>query len=126
MKFIALISGGKDSIFAALESVKFGHELTCLGNLYPVTEEVAADDIVNNEIDSYMFQTVGSEVIPLIAECMEKPLIRKPINGTSENQNLFYNIAEENKDEVEDLYALLKEAKEEYNIEAVSSSTAQS
>jgi len=34
MKFIGLISGGKDSIFNILECIKAGHELVCLGNLH--------------------------------------------------------------------------------------------
>lgn len=125
MKFLALVSGGKDSIYAALECVKFGHELVCLGNLYPTIEDEQTEngEVVNTEIDSYMFQTVGTEIVPLIAECMQKPIIRKPIKGKSVNQELFYEKAEESKegDEVEDLYELLAEAKEKYNIEAVSS-----
>ena len=116
-----MISGGKDSIYAALECVKFGHQLTCLGNLYPVVEECKDSDVVNNEIDSYMFQTVGAEAIPLMAEWMGKPLIRKPITGKSVNQELYYELSEsESQDEVEDLYQLLKEAKELYRIKAVS------
>ena len=114
-----MISGGKDSIYAALECVKFGHQLTCLGNLYPVVEECKDSDVVNNEIDSYMFQTVGAEAIPLMAEWMGKPLIRKPITGKSVNQELYYELSEY-QDEVEDLYLLLKDAKESYGIEAVS------
>ena len=34
MKFIGLISGGKDSIFNILECIKAGHECVCLGNLH--------------------------------------------------------------------------------------------
>lgn len=70
-----------------------------------------------------MFQTVGVEIIPLIAQCMQQPLLRVPITGGSVNQELFYDKAENAKesDEVEDLYALLQQAKEEYKIEAVSS-----
>jgi diphthine-ammonia ligase len=50
------------------------------------------------------------------------PLIRKPIKGTSVNQELFYEKSkEEVEDEVEDLFELVKEAKEQYKIEAVSS-----
>ena len=45
MKFAALISGGKDSIYNIIESVSYGHELVCLGNLYSN----------NGEIDSFMF-----------------------------------------------------------------------
>ena len=35
MKFIALISGGKDSIFNIMKCLENGHELVALANLYP-------------------------------------------------------------------------------------------
>lgn len=35
MKFIALISGGKDSIFNILKCIEKGHELVALVNLHP-------------------------------------------------------------------------------------------
>jgi diphthamide synthase (EF-2-diphthine--ammonia ligase) len=36
------------------------------------------------EIDSYMFQSVGTETAKLISVCMELPLIQEVIEGTSE------------------------------------------
>jgi diphthine-ammonia ligase len=39
MKFVALLSGGKDSVFNALECVSLGHELVCVANLYPQQKE---------------------------------------------------------------------------------------
>jgi len=35
MKFLALISGGKDSIFNILKCIEEGHELVALVNLHP-------------------------------------------------------------------------------------------
>jgi len=35
MKIVALVSGGKDSMFNLLESIAMGHELVCVANLYP-------------------------------------------------------------------------------------------
>jgi len=35
MKFVALVSGGKDSIFNICQSIKNGHELVCIANLMP-------------------------------------------------------------------------------------------
>lgn len=67
MKFVALISGGKDSVFNIMKMQAEGYELTALANLYPVEDK---------EIDSYMYQTVGHEMIDRIAECLEKPLYR--------------------------------------------------
>lgn len=68
MKFVALISGGKDSIFNIIQCIKNGHELVALGNLYPVGSD---------ELDSYMYQSVGQEVIELVAECLDKPIYRR-------------------------------------------------
>lgn len=36
MKFVGLISGGKDSIYNIIECIKRGHELVCLCNLCPL------------------------------------------------------------------------------------------
>jgi len=47
MKFVALISGGKDSIYNIMECVAHGHELVCVANLHP-------PDLAQ-EIDSFMF-----------------------------------------------------------------------
>jgi diphthine-ammonia ligase len=35
MRFVALISGGKDSIFAIMELLGQGHELVALAHLHP-------------------------------------------------------------------------------------------
>jgi len=35
MKFVALLSGGKDSVFSAMEAMSRGHELICGANLAP-------------------------------------------------------------------------------------------
>lgn len=105
MKFVALISGGKDSIFNILKLVEAGHELVCLANLYPVGK---------GELDSYMYQSVGSEMIELVAECLDKPLYRRPITGTPVRLEMEYDGKNSEGDEVEDLYLLLKEIKEKY------------
>lgn len=52
---------------------------------------------------------------------MDKPLLLQPINGKSENQNMYYDKADTHNDEVEDLYSLLSRAKQEYGVQAVSS-----
>jgi len=93
----------------------------------PLPTEIDDDSCPSNDLDSYMFQTVGVEVIPLIAECMQKPLLRAPIKGTALNQDMNYEKAENTNegdgkiDEIEELYELVKQAKETYNIEAVCS-----
>lgn len=96
MKFIGLISGGKDSFFNIYHCISQGHELVALGNLYPE---------ISDEIDSFMFQTVGHDVIEYYSQCLDVPLYRQPILGKSTNQNLEYLVTEN--DEIEDLYKLL-------------------
>lgn len=112
MKFVALISGGKDSFFNIHHCMSRGHELVALGNLYPKQTGI-------DEIDSFMFQTVGHDIIEYYSECLEVPLYRQEINGSSKNQLLEYSITEE--DEIEDLYVLLKKVKEKHpDVEGVS------
>ena len=52
MKFVGLVSGGKDSCYAMLLAVQQGHELVALANLLPQPNEP-------DELDSFMFQTVS-------------------------------------------------------------------
>lgn len=119
MKVVALISGGKDSTYNMMQCVKNGHEIVALVNLKPPK--------LINELDSFMYQSVGSEIIDLYSDAMNLPLYRHEINGKPLNSNLDYD--ETIDDEVEDLYKVLKHAKEDlkikYNIEidAVSSGT---
>ena len=58
-----------------------------------------------DEIDSFMFQTVGHDAVHLIAKCMDLPLFRKEIKGRPLLQTSHYTT--EKHDEVEDLYQLL-------------------
>ncbi|CEG45936.1 Predicted ATPase (PP-loop superfamily) [Plasmopara halstedii] len=64
MKVVALVSGGKDSCYAMMECVRFGHEIVCLAHLHP-SSQLSADDA---EIDSFMFQSVGHQSVELIAK----------------------------------------------------------
>ena len=68
-RVIALISGGKDSCYSMLQCVAAGHEIVGLANLRPKNEN-------ENELDSYMYQTVGHQAIDLYAEAMDLPLFR--------------------------------------------------
>ncbi|KAG7895565.1 hypothetical protein KL925_000274 [Ogataea polymorpha] len=112
MKFVALISGGKDSCFNVLHCLANGHELVCLANLYPPPSD-------SHELDSFMYQTVGFDIVPYYADCTGKPLYRRMICGDSHNQKLEYERTEN--DETEDLYELLKLVKEHHpDVEAVS------
>lgn len=112
MKFLALISGGKDSFFNIHHCLSRGHELVALGNLYPAAKD-------GDEIDSFMFQTVGHEVIDYYGECLDVPIYRQEIKGKSKNQELEYKITEE--DEIEDLFKLISTIKHHHpQVEGVS------
>ncbi|AMD18997.1 HBR096Wp [Eremothecium sinecaudum] len=113
MKFVALVSGGKDSCYNILHCIKNGHSLAALANLHPVNEN-------EQELDSFMFQTVGHDIVSLYGKCTGLPLFRQPIRrNSSVNLALNYSITEN--DEIEDLYELLRCVKQELSdVQAVS------
>lgn len=75
--------------------------LVSLTNYFYLTITVESD-----ELDSYMYQTVGHHAIDLYAEAMALPLYRRTIRGRSLETGKMYTTREG--DEVEDLYELLK------------------
>lgn len=109
MRVVALISGGKDSCFNMVQCVAAGHEIVALANLRP--SEV-------DELDSYMYQTVGHDAIDLYSEALGLPLYREYIRGQSIQQGFDYEPIN-NEDEVEDLYRLLTLVKQNECIEGV-------
>ncbi|XP_017266383.1 diphthine--ammonia ligase isoform X1 [Kryptolebias marmoratus] len=109
MKVVALISGGKDSCYNMMQCVAAGHQIVSLANLRPTNKD---------ELDSYMYQTVGHQAIELYAEAMDLPLYRRTIQGSSLDTSRNYSKTEG--DEVEDLYQLLYLVKEKEGVEAVS------
>ncbi|CAO2579425.1 Diphthine--ammonia ligase, partial [Lemmus lemmus] len=113
MRVAALISGGKDSCYNMMQCIAAGHHIVALANLRPDENQVESD-----ELDSYMYQTVGHHAIDLYAEAMALPLYRRTIRGTSLETGKMYTAREG--DEVEDLYELLKLVKEKEEIEGVS------
>lgn len=115
MDFVALISGGKDSCYNIWKCQQYGHRLVCLANL-----QSPQNDSENEEINSFMYQSAGSSVIPAYAECLQVPLLRRIIQGKAVSQTLYYE-NEVRGDEVEDLYELLKDVKQQFpTITAVS------
>uniref|UniRef100_UPI00398E6DF9 diphthine--ammonia ligase isoform X1 n=2 Tax=Pristiophorus japonicus TaxID=55135 RepID=UPI00398E6DF9 len=110
MKVVALISGGKDSCYNMMQCVAAGHEVVALANLRPANHK--------DELDSYMYQTVGHEAIDLYSEAIGLPLYRHTIQGSSLAIGRDYTKCEG--DEVEDLYHLLKQVKEKEGVEGVS------
>ena len=97
MKFVALLSGGKDSCYNILKCNSYGHELVCLANLAPAGDE--------EEINSFMYQSAAHTAIPALSMCFGVPLIRRSISGVAAVQTMEYTFTPT--DEVEDLYELL-------------------
>ncbi|CAN6626367.1 diphthine--ammonia ligase [Trichomonascus vanleenenianus] len=113
MKFVALVSGGKDSMFNILHCIKNGHELEALANLHPPV------DHGSDEMDSFMYQTVGYHALQHYSECLGVPMYRAEIKGKNVAQGLEY--APEENDETEDLYNLVKTVMEAHSdVKAVS------
>ncbi|KAM0854790.1 hypothetical protein ACQ4PT_050182 [Festuca glaucescens] len=113
MEVMALVSGGKDSCFSMMRCLDYGHKVVALANLIPL------DDAVD-ELDSYMYQTVGHQIVVCYAKCMRLPLFRRRISGSTRDHALKYSVTPG--DEVEDMFALLSEVKRRIpSIGAVSS-----
>eukprot|EP00850_Spirogloea_muscicola_P016894 SM000141S00838 [mRNA] locus=s141:37206:42036:+ [translate_table: standard] len=77
-----------------------GVQVVALANLLP------ADDAVD-ELDSYMYQTVGHQLVAAYAECMGLPLFRRRLRGSARLRELRYRPTVG--DEVEDLTALVQD-----------------
>ncbi|KGG53075.1 ATP-binding domain-containing protein 4 [Mitosporidium daphniae] len=102
MKFVALIRYPfhADSIFTIFKCIQEGHVLVAVANLEPPADQ--------EELDSYMYQSVGHRAVPYIAEALSVPLMREKITGTAIKTSLHYDDKEYNPmDEVEDLTKLL-------------------
>ncbi|KAL9225516.1 hypothetical protein vseg_001430 [Gypsophila vaccaria] len=113
MKVVALVSGGKDSCYAMMQCIHYGHEIVALANLLPVDDSV-------DELDSYMYQTVGHQIVVSYAKCMGIPLFRRRLRGSTRHHALSYTMTPG--DEVEDMFALLSEVKQRIpSVTAVSS-----
>ncbi|KAJ3554772.1 hypothetical protein NM688_g2937 [Phlebia brevispora] len=109
MKYVALLSGGKDSCYNLLHCRKNGHELVAAASLRP---EAGKD-----EIDSYMYQTVGQDAIEFVAEALDVPLYRRTISGAAVDMSSEYGSRTAGQDsglrgdETEDLFELLSTVK---------------
>ncbi|KAI0160369.1 adenine nucleotide alpha hydrolases-like protein [Xylariaceae sp. FL1272] len=102
LSVIALVSGGKDSFYSILHCLAHDHRVVALANLYPAEESQhgsssSLDSGEGNpaggndtDLNSFMYQTVGHQVIPLYAQATGLPLYRQPIVGTAVDQGLSY------------------------------------
>ncbi|KIW03292.1 uncharacterized protein PV09_05505 [Verruconis gallopava] len=109
LKVIALISGGKDSLFSVLHCLKNGHEVVALANLYPPV--LPGGDSIE-DIDSFMYQTIGHNIIPLYEDALGIPLFREEITGGAVDTGREYGLVANGDDETEDLVPLLERVKQ--------------
>ncbi|KAF2792627.1 adenine nucleotide alpha hydrolases-like protein, partial [Melanomma pulvis-pyrius CBS 109.77] len=87
LKVIALVSGGKDSFYSILHCLAAGHTVVALANLYP---PIPADGLEHEDLNSFMYQTVGHSVIPLYEKATGIPLFRQEIRGDAVNSERDY------------------------------------
>ncbi|TFK55996.1 hypothetical protein OE88DRAFT_1622520 [Heliocybe sulcata] len=112
MKYVALLSGGKDSCFNLLHCQYNGHELVAAASLGPERGK--------EEIDSFFYQTVGQDAVQFVADALDVPLYRGTIKGTAIELGSEYGSrngrdpAAVQGDETEDLYALLCDVKSQH------------
>lgn len=130
---IALISGGKDSFFSILHCMRNGHKVVALANLYPevVPPQERAGAVegmkeIEQDLNSFMYQTVGHTVIPLYEKALGIPLYRQQITGSAVQTHTSYthaHISEKSspkvgdkasEDETESLVPLLKRVMREH------------
>lgn len=106
LNVVALISGGKDSLFSILHCQANGHHVVALANLHPPDVEGTGQV---EDLESYMYQTVGHAIIPLYEQALGLPLYRQEIAGGAANQNKSYGVTPETaQDETESLLPLLR------------------
>ena len=94
MKIAILVSGGKDSWYAAYLAKKQGHETICIVTLKP------------ERADSYMFHFPNVDFVEKQAEAVDLPLVMLPTEGEKEK-------------ELRELKEAIKLAKQKHKIEGV-------
>lgn len=120
MHVLALVSGGKDSIYSLCTAFQWGHKIVALGNLCPppplpssprpspTSPPSAGTPITSaDELNSHTFQTIGHELLPLIASALGIPLYVQPLVRGSVSTSLHYEDINE-EDEVEDMFLLVQ------------------
>lgn len=117
LNVIALISGGKDSLYSILHCIRNGHRVVALANLHPPQKSSGEreDGEEEDDMDSYMYQTIGYSVIPLYEAALGIPLYRAPILGSAVEMGREYvhsssssGNKDGNGDETESLVPLLQ------------------
>ena len=74
MKLAALVSGGKDSVFALQKMLEEGHDVVSMVCLVPENPE------------SYMFHSVNMSLVPAISEASGIPVLMQKTSGIKEEE----------------------------------------
>lgn len=120
LNVVALISGGKDSFFTLLHCLHQGHRVVALANLYPpspghhatqgdqhvpkladggygsgkdIHESLRSGNTNLSEVEdlnSFMYQTAGHQLVPLYASATGIPLYRGIIKGSAVQSGITY------------------------------------
>lgn len=102
LRLLALLSGGKDSVYAALCARAAGHTLVAAAHITPPARHVDGD--------SHMYQAVASEAVASVAAALGLPLHTRPSRGVAVASPQVLGYVPTDGDEVEDLAALLADA----------------
>lgn len=94
MRVLALLSGGKDSVCAVETARGFGWDVVAALTLRPA------------EDDAWMFHTPALDAVRGVAECLGLPLVEAPVRTGKD-------------EEVEDLEAALRAAKERFGLDGL-------
>lgn len=95
MRLGCLFSGGKDSTYAIYESIRHGHEISCLLTLFPPSNE------------SLLFHFPNVSITPLVAKAMRLPHLVSSVKGTDLQC------------ELEAIERLINQAKAQYHIDGI-------
>ena len=114
-QLIALISGGKDSLFSILHCLQNGWTVVALGNLEPKIECNPSSStsqpkaLQSEDIESHLYQTIGHDSIPVFNYVLGIPLYRAQILGSRVDPSRTYRspYPQREQDETEDLRRLL-------------------
>jgi len=101
VRIAALVSGGKDSVFAVFKMIEAGHEVVCLICFVPDNKE------------SYMFHSINTDLVQLISEACALPLYYRSTSGIKE-------------EELNEMETALSDAIAEYGISGVCSGAIES
>ena len=93
-RYAALLSGGKDSVYALYKAIKNGYDVPCI-----ITMKSKRDD-------SWMFHVPSIDMVDYISKCVEIPFIKRETSGIKEK-------------ELNDLKSALLEVKEKFKIDGI-------